>query len=223
LQGRAAPTSNLAAGEAFDPRCSRCPRLVGHRTELSRIHPDYHNAPVAAFGDPKPRLLIVGLAPGRHGANATGRPFTGDYAGILLYRTLHELGLASAPESIAADDDLTLTGARITNAIKCLPPENKPTTAEANRCLPFLRRDIDELPAGAALLALGAVAHRSVLKCAQVRLAAYPFAHGAVHELPDGRHLIDSYHCSRYNTQTRRLTTEMFRDVLAKALGIALA
>jgi uracil-DNA glycosylase family 4 len=187
------------------------------------LHPDYHNAPVAPFGDPEPRLLIVGLAPGRHGANATGRPFTGDYAGILLYRSLHDLGLATAPASVAADDGLKLPGVRITNAVKCLPPANKPTTEEADNCLRFLQCEIDALPLTVVVLALGVVAHRSVIRAAGARLSGHPFAHGAVHTLPNGRRLIDSYHCSRYNTQTGRLTAAMFLDVLAKARALALA
>lgn len=186
-------------------------------------YPDYHNAPVAAFGDAEPRLLIVGLAPGLHGANASGRPFTGDFAGILLYRSLFELGLSNAPESRSADDRLRLIGVRITNAVKCLPPANKPTTGEANTCQRFLSREIEAQPKSTVLLALGTIAHRSVIRSVGGKLSSYRFAHGAVHRLPGGRQLVDSYHCSRYNTQTGRLTAEMFVDVLANARALALA
>ena len=208
---------------AFGADCALCPRLAAHRNDLRSRYPDYHNAPVAAFGDPSPRLLIVGLAPGLHGANASGRPFTGDYAGILLYRTLYEMGLTSAPESLSADDGLTLDGARITNAVKCLPPENKPTTVEANTCQRFLEHEIEVLPVSTVLLALGTIAHRAVVRSAGARLSEYRFAHGATHRLPDGRRLVDSYHCSRYNTQTGRLTAEMFAGVLASAWSLAVA
>jgi uracil-DNA glycosylase family 4 len=185
--------------------------------------PAYHNAPVPAFGDEAPALLIVGLAPGLHGANASGRPFTGDFAGILLYRSLYEAGFSNRPESTSADDGLRLQRARITNAVKCLPPANKPTTAEADTCLRFLIEEIEALPAGTVILALGAIAHRSVVKAAGGRLSEFPFAHAAEHELPNGRCLIDSYHCSRYNTQTGRLTEPMFTGVLARARSLALA
>jgi uracil-DNA glycosylase family 4 len=177
---------------------------------------------VAAFGDDEPSLLIVGLAPGLHGANATGRPFTGDFAGILLYQSLYRAGLASAPESVAADDALELRSARITNAVKCLPPANKPTTEEADTCQQFLASEIRALSAAVVILALGTIAHRSVVRCAGGKLSAFRFAHGAEHKLPGGRWLIDSYHCSRYNTQTGRLTAEMFEQVLARAKSLAL-
>ena len=185
------------------------------------MHPDYWNKPVPAFGDATAKLLIVGLAPGRHGANATGRTFTGDFAGILLYRTLHELGLASAAESVRRDDDLELLGCRITNAVKCLPPQNKPTTSEVNTCNGFLAAELDTLPADAVVFALGTVAHRAVLKALSLKQAEFPFAHGAQHRLNDNRWLVDSYHCSRYNTQTRRLTAEMFMNALAEAKRLA--
>jgi uracil-DNA glycosylase len=208
---------------SFDRDCRLCPRLVALRTKLRGQYPDYHNAPVDAFGDPDPALLIVGLAPGLHGANASGRPFTGDFAGILLYRSLYEAGFSSAPESLGTDDGLELRGARITNAVKCLPPENKPTTREADTCRRFLEREIESLPASTVILALGAIAHRSVVRSAGGRQSDYRFAHGAVHRLPGGRPLVDSYHCSRYNTQTRRLTAEMFAAALATARSLALA
>lgn len=209
-----------AASATYDPDCVRCPRLAGFLAELRREHPTYWNRPVPAFGAAAAKLLIVGLAPGRHGANASGRPFTGDYAGLLLYRTLHALGLASAPVSTSADDDLELFACRITNAVKCLPPQNKPTTAEVNTCNAYLVADLGSLPEGAVVLALGTVAHRAVLRALELKLAEFRFAHGAVHALPRGW-LVDSYHCSRYNTQTGRLTAEMFERVLAEAKRLA--
>jgi uracil-DNA glycosylase family 4 len=207
----------------FDPGCRRCPRLAAFLDEGRAKHPGYHCAPVAPFGDVQPRLLIVGLAPGFHGANASGRPFTGDYAGVLLYETLHAFGWASAPVSSARDDGLVLTGARITNAVKCVPPGNKPTPAEIGTCNDFLNAELAGLPDDAVVLALGAIAHGAVLRAAGLRLAAYRFAHGAEHVLPSGRHLFDSYHCSRYNTNTRRLTTAMFREVFGRATTRALS
>jgi uracil-DNA glycosylase family 4 len=207
----------------IDRDCSLCPRLAAHRNALRLKFPDYHNAPVAAFGDDAPEVLIVGLAPGLHGANASGRPFTGDYAGILLYRSLYEAGFASASESLAADDGLVLTRVRITNAVKCLPPANKPTTREADTCQQFLEHEIEALPPATVILALGAIAHRSVVRCTGGTQSEHRFAHGAVHRLPGGRRLVDSYHCSRYNTQTRRLTPEMFRTALATAQSLVLA
>ncbi|MDX1488592.1 MAG: uracil-DNA glycosylase, partial [Acidiferrobacterales bacterium] len=172
---------------------------------------------MAPFGDRRARLLIVGLAPGLHGANATGRPFTGDYAGILLYQTLYDYGFANQPVSSAPGDGLALRNCRITNAVKCLPPENKPTTTEVNTCNRYLQAELAGLVPGSVILALGAVAHRAVLRALGLRLAGYPFAHGRVHRLPDKRHLLDSYHCSRYNTQTGRLSKQMFRRVFDKA------
>jgi uracil-DNA glycosylase family 4 len=200
----------------FDPDCSRCPRLSAWLGAVRSGHPDYHAAPVPPFGAPDAALLIVGLAPGMHGANRTGRPFTGDHAGILLYRSLHVLGLADRPESVAADDGLQLRGCRITNAVKCLPPANKPMPAEARNCRGWLASEL----AGSrprVVLALGRIAHDNVLAALGLRLAAFPFSHGAMHEPAGHPVLFDSYHCSRYNTQTKRLTVEMFMDVLATA------
>ncbi len=197
----------------FDPGCRRCPRLSSHLQEVRRDYPGYHAAPVPPFGAEAPDLLIVGLAPGMHGANATGRPFTGDFAGILLYRTLYEFGYASAGESRAIDDGLTLERCRITNAVKCLPPQNRPTTGEVNTCNGFLREELQELARGAVVLALGGIAHRAVLRALGEKQSAWPFGHGAVHRIPGAPILVDSYHCSRYNTQTGRLTPEMFRQV----------
>ncbi len=202
----------------FDAACRCCPRLASFLDEVAAEHPGYFAAPVPSFGDASPRLLIVGLAPGMHGANRTGRPFTGDYAGILLYDALHRLGVTSQPESRSADDGLRLNGVRITNAVKCLPPQNRPTTAEIRQCNGFLRAEIAALPAGCSLLALGTVAHQAVLRSYGLKLNGLRFAHGAEHRLPDGRRLIDSYHCSRYNTQTGRLTEAAFTEVLARAL-----
>ncbi len=198
---------------SFDPGCRRCPRLSSHLQQVRRDFPDYHAAPVPPFGTEEPELLIVGLAPGMHGANATGRPFTGDFAGILLYRTLYEFGYASAGESRAIDDGLTLERCRITNAVKCLPPQNRPTTGEVNTCNSFLRNELQGLAHGTVVLALGGIAHRAVLRALGEKLSARPFGHGAVHRIPGAPILVDSYHCSRYNTQTGRLTPEMFRQV----------
>jgi uracil-DNA glycosylase family 4 len=200
----------------FDPSCCRCPRLAGHLATVRHSHPGYHARPVPPFGDASARLLIVGLAPGLHGANRTGRPFTGDHAGILLYATLYRHGLGSAPESVAADDGLVLSGCRITNAVKCLPPENKPATDEVRNCNAFLAAELAGLPDGAVLLALGQVAHNAVLRALGLRQTARRFGHGAEHALPNGMTLVDSYHCSRYNTQTGRLTEPMFDAVVGR-------
>jgi len=209
------------AAACFDAQCSRCPRLVAYRNESRYRYPEYHSAPVPAFGDADPRLLIVGLAPGLHGANRTGRPFTGDHAGLLLYETLHALGLGSQPQSVAADDPLQLFEVRITNAVKCVPPENKPTPAETRNCLGYLDAELAALARVRAVLALGRIAHDAVLAALGIKRAAYTFAHGAEHALPGGRWLIDSFHCSRYNTQTRRLTAAMFHTVLARAATLS--
>jgi uracil-DNA glycosylase family 4 len=190
----------------FDPDCRLCPRLATFLDEVKTNNPDYFAHPVPPFGDEHPKLLIVGLAPGMHGANRTGRPFTGDHAGILLYQTLNKYGFASAPVSVAADDGLVLKGCRITNAVKCLPPENKPEGSE-------VAAEIAALPRHAAILALGNVAHGAVLKALGLKASGYRFAHAARHALPEGRLLYDSYHCSRYNTQTKRLTEAMFHAV----------
>lgn len=199
--------------QTFDMECRRCTRLAGFLDEVKLQHPDYFARPVPSFGAEQPKLLIVGLAPGMHGANRTGRPFTGDYAGVLLYQTLHKFGYASAAVSLSADDGLQLQHCRITNAVKCLPPENKPTGAEINACNRYLAAEIASLPNDVVILALGNVAHQAVLKALDLKAAACKFGHGARHELPDGRILYDSYHCSRYNTQTRRLTEAMFHAV----------
>ena len=193
--------------------CTACPRLARHLSEVRRSHPEYHAKPVLPFGAVRPELLIVGLAPGMHGANRSGRPFTGDYAGVLLYETLHRYGYASRPQSLSRDDGLKLARCRITNAVKCLPPQNKPQPAEMRRCNRYLENELAGLPPRAAILALGTIAHQAVLMALGLRRTDYAFAHGARHPLASGHVLFDSYHCSRYNTQTKRLTAGMFRDV----------
>ena len=198
------------------PDCPLCPRLVAFRRTNREKFPDYHNAPVRSFGDAGTRLLIVGLAPGLHGANRTGRPFTGDYAGDLLYETLIAFGLASGHYAARPDDGLTLVNCRITNVVRCLPPENKPTGGEANACRPFLAATLGEMTELRAVLALGKIAHDNVVRALGGRLADAPFGHGARHDF-GGITVFDSYHCSRYNTNTRRLTPEMFRDVVGAA------
>ena len=207
----------MADQAAFDGNCTACPRLAGFLRQLKLQYPDYHCRPVAPFGDPDARLLIVGLAPGMHGANASGRPFTGDHAGILLYQTLYDCGFSSAPESLHARDGLVLKECRITNAVKCLPPQNKPLGAEVRACNDYLARELEMLPSDSVVLALGGVAHRAVVSALGLRQVDYPFGHGAEHRLNDDLMLLDSYHCSRYNTQTRRLTPEMFLQVFQRA------
>ncbi len=195
--------------------CPLCPRLVAFRQDLRSREPDWHNAPVPSFGPLDARLLIVGLAPGMKGANRTGRPFTGDFAGDLLYRTLLDHGFAAGAYGRAPDDGLRLTDARIANAVRCLPPQNKPTPAEANACRPFLEQELAAMPNLRIILALGRVSHDAVLRTLGVRLAAAPFAHGALHAA-DSVMVADSYHCSRYNTNTGRLTVAMFDAVFAE-------
>ncbi len=201
--------------------CKRCARLASFLAEVKEKHPDYFCQPVPVFGDPRARLLILGLAPGMHGANATGRPFTGDHAGILLYQTLHKFGFANAPESLHLDDGLELLNCRITNAVKCLPPQNKPTTEEAKTCTDhYLKHELHALPEGAVILALGGIAHNAVLRTFGLKLSAYKFGHNVLHRLDNGLFLLDSYHCSRYNTQTKRLTESMFHEVFEKAKNL---
>ncbi len=198
--------------------CRQCPRLAAFLDDVKTRYPDYHARPVMAFGDDNPKLQIIGLAPGMHGANRTGRPFTGDFAGVLLYQTLHKFGFASHAESISSEDGLTLLDCRITNAVKCLPPANKPTPEEVRRCSQYLECELSEFIEGngRAILALGTLAHQAVLRSQKLKLKDYVFGHGAVHQLPVGIKLYDSYHCSRYNTQTKRLTAEMFEQVFVK-------
>ncbi|WP_431469545.1 uracil-DNA glycosylase [Sphingosinithalassobacter sp. LHW66-3] len=200
--------------------CPRCPRLVEFREELRAEYPDWWNAPVPAFGDPDAWLGIIGLAPGKHGANRTGRPFTGDYAGDLLFATLRKFGLAEGDYDARPDDGLALRGAIVINSVKCLPPQNKPTPEEIRTCRPFLEGQVDILPNARIFIALGQIAHQSAVKTLGGRLPKAKFGHLAEHRMPDGRILIDSYHCSRYNTNTGRLTADMFEAVFARALAL---
>ncbi len=212
----------LGPAVSYDEACRRCARLAEFLAAVKVRHADYWCRPVPPFGPGTARLVIVGLAPGMHGANASGRPFTGDHAGILLYRTLFDYGFASQPEGRSRDDGLRLIDCRITNAVKCLPPDNKPTPAEMRECNRFLAADLAAVPDGGAILALGRIAHDATLRALGAASSARAFAHGACHLLPRGRVLVDSYHCSRYNTNTRRLTPEMFRavfDALARHLS----
>ena len=195
--------------------CQLCPRLAAFRAAQREAHPDWFNAPVPSFGDAAPKLLIVGLAPGLRGANRTGRPFTGDYAGDLLYRSLLKFGFAAGAYAAHAADGLELRGARITNAVRCVPPQNRPEPAEIGACGRFLAGELAAAPGLKAILALGTIAHNAVLGTKGLKRSRYPFAHGGLHELPDGTVLADSYHCSRLNTNTGRLTTGMFEAVIA--------
>jgi uracil-DNA glycosylase family 4 len=204
----------------FDSHCRLCSRLAGFLDEVSEQYPHYHARPVPPFGASQSELLIVGLAPGLHGANATGRPFTGDHAGILLYETLYKFGFSNQPQATAVDDGLRLHRCRITNAVKCLPPQNKPLGAEINQCNQYLKQELKQVPTGGVILALGSIAHKAILKALNCRQQSYPFGHAAEHRLPNGLMLLDSYHCSRYNTQTRRLTAEMFQQVFARARAL---
>ncbi len=200
--------------------CPLCPRLAAFRDGLRAEHPGWWNAPVPAFGDPDAWLAIVGLAPGKHGANRTGRPFTGDYAGELLYATLDKFGLSEGKFDARPDDGLILRGTMLINAVRCLPPENKPTPEEIRTCRPFLEAPIAALPKVRVFVALGAIAHQSTVKALGGRLPKAKFGHLAEHRMPCGRVLIDSYHCSRYNQNTRLLTAEMFEAVFARALEL---
>lgn len=195
-----------------DKNCALCPRLEGFRKENRVKFPDKFNAPVPSFGPLEAQLLIVGLAPGLKGANFSGRPFTGDYAGDLLYATLLKFGLAEGNYEARADDGLKLNNCRITNAVRCVPPENKPLTQEMNTCRSFLKEEIAAMPNLKIILSLGLISHNAVLKTCGEKISAHKFAHGATHSIKDFS-LIDSYHCSRYNTNTGRLTTEMFEGV----------
>lgn len=209
--------SNTTASQAAEPprNCALCPRLSGFLDANRAAEPHWFNAPVPSFGDPGGRLLIVGLAPGLKGANRTGRPFTGDYAGELLYETLLRFGFARGRYQARPDDGLELVDCMITNAVRCVPPENKPTPAEIAQCRPFLTARIAAQSRLAVILALGRIAHDQTLAALGVRKALHPFAHGALHALERGLVLADSFHCSRYNTNTGRLTAAMFEDVFA--------
>lgn len=213
----------IAASATYDPGCRRCTRLATFLDDVHAEHPGYWCKPVPPFGDADARLVIVGLAPGMHGANASGRPFTGDFAGIILYETLHRYGFASSSVSTDRDDGLELRNCRITNAVKCLPPQNKPLPAEINACNAYLAADLMQLRAGTVLLALGRIAHDAVLTALGQRKSAFAFTHGARHDVGP-LVMFDSYHCSRYNTNTRRLTPAMFDAVFADVtacLGVA--
>ena len=204
----------------FDISCRQCPRLAGFLDTVKEKYPDYYCRPVPPFGDPAARFVIVGLAPGMHGANRTGRPFTGDHAGILLYQMLHKHGFSSDEQSLSADDDLTLSNCRITNAVKCLPPDNKPVGAEINTCNQFLADELNDISESSVVLALGGIAHRAIIRAFGLRQADYKFGHAAEHPLPGRFLLLDSYHCSRYNTNTKRLTEQMFDTVFVRARAI---
>jgi uracil-DNA glycosylase family 4 len=207
--------------DSYDPGCTRCPRLAEFLAETHERYADYWARPVPSFGPPDAKVLFVGLAPGMHGANRTGRPFTGDYAGILLYKTLHELGLATASESLSLEDGLKLQAARIANAVKCVPPENKPLPAEIRTCNAYLQVELRELRKVKVILALGRVAHDAVLMALGLKRSQFQFGHGNEHSLAQGQYLVDSYHCSRYNTSTKVLTEAMFKKVLTRACQLA--
>jgi uracil-DNA glycosylase family 4 len=203
-------------GREPDHDCAFCPRLKAFRDDWRAKEPAWHNAPVPTFGQRNVRLLVVGLAPGLRGANRTGRPFTGDYAGDLLYRTMIDFGFARGTYEARPDDGLTLINAAVTNAVRCVPPENKPTPAEIKTCRQFLSATIEGMASLVAILALGRIAHDSVAAALGLKRSAVPFAHGARHAVAPSLTLFDSYHCSRYNTNTGRLTEAMFRAVFAQ-------
>ena len=213
--------SRFKADAAYDPGCAKCPRLAAYLAEAHAKYPNYWCRPVPSFGAAAPRIVLIGLAPGMHGANRTARPFTGDYAGILLYETLHELGLASQAQSVSADDPLRLINTRIVNGVKCAPPDNKPTPDEIRRCNAYMQAELDRLKSARVYVALGHIAHDALLVARGLGRSKFAFGHAREHTLGDSRFLIDSYHCSRYNTQTRRLTPAMFKAVLARACELA--
>jgi uracil-DNA glycosylase family 4 len=215
------PTTTRFNGVQPPAGCRLCPRLAAFRDANRKAYPGWHNDPVPSFGGLDARLLIVGLAPGLKGANRTGRPFTGDYAGDLLYATLLKCGLAQGHYGQSPSDGLTLAQCRITNAVRCVPPQNKPSPEEARTCGAFLRDEIISLRNMKIILALGRIAHEASLDAMGLRRKDFAFAHGALHALPDGKFLTDSYHCSRYNTQTKRLTEEMFQSVVQRAADLA--
>ena len=200
--------------------CQLCPRLAAYRTEQKSRFPDYHCQPVTSFGAEDARLLIIGLAPGLHGANATGRPFTGDASGQVLFETLYKYGFANQPDSRHGDDNMRLVDCRITNAVKCLPPQNRPTGAEINQCNQYLREEIAQLNPGSVILALGTIAHRSVLRALDLPQSALRFKHLAEHRLQGQLSLIDSYHCSRYNFNTGKLNRNIFEQVFKNIAGL---
>lgn len=204
----------------FKEDCRRCSRLAGFLDQVRVEHPDYHALPVSSFGKTGGKFLIVGLAPGMHGANRTGRPFSGDFAGKLLYGSLHKYGFSSSADPLNEVGDanpvLKLQNCRIVNAVRCLPPQNKPEPVEIRTCNGYLAEELAILPQGSAVMALGTIAHQAVLMALKLRKSEFAFGHGAQHALPNGQTLFDSYHCSRYNTQTKRLTTAMFEAVIAE-------
>lgn len=204
----------------FDLNCQKCPRLAGFLGEVKTKNPTYHCKPVSPFGDIEATLLIVGLAPGMHGANASGRPFTGDYAGLLLYQALYDFGFSNQPSSTHVNDGLILKNARITNAVKCLPPQNKPTPHEINECNHFLANELASLPKNSVILTLGSIAHQSVLKALNIKLKTATFGHNQTHRLANGYWLVNSYHTSRYNVQTKRLTPEGFNLVFQTIISL---
>ena len=203
----------------FDKNCRACPRLAGFLDEVNERYPDYYCRPVPPFGAPDARFLIVGLAPGMHGATRSGRPFTGDHAGILLYQMLHKYGFGTRDHSEFVDDGLELIDVRITNAVMCLPPDNKPVGAEINTCNTFLANELKQMPENSVVVALGGIAHRAIVKAMGLRQADYKFGHAALHDLGSFQ-VLDSYHCSRYNTNTRRLTEEMFDAIFAEVRNL---
>ncbi|WP_347986166.1 uracil-DNA glycosylase [Methylomonas sp. AM2-LC] len=212
-----------AITQYFDLDCQQCPRLADFLCDVKQKYPQYHARPVAPFGDLQARLLVVGLAPGMHGANASGRPFTGDYAGLLLYQALYDFGFSNQLHSTALDDGLELRNCRITNAVKCLPPQNKPTGEEIVQCNGYLAAELQTLPEKAVILVLGNIAHQAVLRAYGLKVKAYPFGHHRVYSLPNGHHLVSSYHCSRYNVQTKRLNMQMLSDVFANIQELLVA
>ncbi len=219
--GRLNSSARAALQPVAEPHrdCGICARLVAYRNKTRQAHPDWFNGAVPSFGDDKGRMVIVGLAPGVSGANRTGRPFTGDYAGDLLYATLAEMGMVTGSYKATTDDGLRLVDCLITNAVRCVPPENKPTSEEINGCRPHLAARLSAMPNLSVIFALGRIAHESTLKALGAKLSAHPFSHGAVHKI-DRIHLVDSYHCSRYNTNTGRLTVEMFRSAMSIAAAL---
>jgi uracil-DNA glycosylase family 4 len=212
---RAAPEAALTAAEEPSRDCPLCPRLVAYRSANRKAHSDWFNAPVPSFGAKDARVLIVGLAPGVSGANRTGRPFTGDFAGELLYGTLLKFGFANGKYDARPDDSLTLADCRIANAVRCVPPENKPTPEEAKNCRIFLKATFEGMPKLKAIVALGRIAHEATLRAFDLKLSQFAFGHGAKHTIGRAT-LFDSFHCSRYNTNTGKLTTEMFEAVFAQ-------
>ncbi len=203
-------TNNIST---FNVNCTDCPRLSKYLKKVRKKYPEYHGKPVCSFGSTHPQLLVVGLAPGLHGANATGRPFTGDHAGILLYQMLYKYGFSNNPISRNMNDNLKLKDSRITNAVRCLPPQNKPLGDEIDNCSHYLGEELENIKQEAIVLCLGQIAHSSTFKALHLKQSDYPFKHGQFHRLDDGKIIVDSYHCSRYNTQTKRLTEAMFDDV----------